>query len=86
MTARDWGKDAHDTAIAHLDRCDAWLAYFDEGEPDGERPDFDDPSSAPYCGCQTCLVRETLHAAWPVIDEAIRSGDFDSDWDKDRAS
>lgn len=73
---RDWGLEAHDAAINHLDQCDAWLAYFDN-EDEEERPAGQDPASAPYCGCQTCLVREVLYAAWPIIEEGVRSGDFD---------
>lgn len=74
----DWGREAHDKAVNHLDACDMWQAYYDN-EDEEERPAGDDPASAPYCACQTCLVREVLYAAWPVIEEAVRSGDFDSD-------
>lgn len=28
--------------------------------------------SAPYCGCDTCLVREILDGAWPILLEAAR--------------
>lgn len=77
-TPRDWGFEAHQAAEQHLDACDAWLAYYDDPD-EQERPAGDDPASAPYDGCQTCLIREALHAAWPVIEEAVRSGDFDSD-------
>jgi hypothetical protein len=27
---------------------------------------------APYCGCDTCLVREVLYGAWPHLLEAAR--------------
>lgn len=27
--------------------------------------------------CDDCTVREVLTAAWPIIEAAIRSGDFD---------
>lgn len=30
--------------------------------------DFD--GAAPYCGCETCLVREILSAAWPHLERA----------------
>lgn len=30
--------------------------------------DFD--GVAPYCGCDTCLVREILSAAWPHLERA----------------
>lgn len=41
--------------------------------------------AGPYCGCETCIVREVLDAAWPILEEAalaerlekldLRSGD-----------
>lgn len=74
---RDWGAEAHQAAIDHLDVCDAWEAYYEEGEPEGARPAGEHPAMSPYCGCQTCMVREVLSAAWPVIEEAVRSGDLD---------
>ena len=30
------------------------------------------PAQAPYCGCGTCDVRETLVAAWPFLLMAAR--------------
>lgn len=57
--------------------CNEWLTFYDEGEPEGQRPAGEDPSTAPYCGCETCVIREVLSAAWPVIEEGVRSGDFD---------
>lgn len=38
-----------------------WLD--DEGIDTGEWPDL----AGPYDGCDTCLVREVLHAAWPYM-------------------
>lgn len=74
MTGYDWGREAHDAAVAHWDACEAWMDWYDGGEVKGERPAGGDPASAPYCGCQNCVVREVLYAAWPVIEEAIRAG------------
>lgn len=40
--------------------------------------DFDDPrwnevdQAGPFCGCDTCEVREILDAAWPHLLEAAR--------------
>lgn len=73
----DWGWRAQQVAEAHLDTCNEWLSFYEEGEPEGQRPAGEDPSIAPYCGCDTCIVREVLSAAWPVIEEGVRSGDFD---------
>ena len=28
--------------------------------------------TAPYCGCETCLVREILTGAWPMLLEAAK--------------
>lgn len=69
----DWSVVAHQAAEDHLEECELWMSWFDEGEPEGERPAGEDPSSAPYDGCQTCVIRETLHAAWPVIEEGLRA-------------
>lgn len=74
---RDWGYEAHQAAVKHLDACDEWMVFYDEGEPEDLRPAGEDPSIAPYDGCQDCTVREALYAAWPIIEEAVRSGDFD---------
>lgn len=85
MTApeRDWGFEAQQAAEKHLDLCDAHMYWEEEGEAEGEdRPEGESPAIGPYCGCQTCTVRETLYAAWPIIEEAVRSGDFDSEQDK----
>ena len=37
-------------------------------EDDPTNPDIDYPASAPWDGCDTCVVREVLHAAWPIIE------------------
>lgn len=31
----------------------------------------DDPAYGPWCGCDTCQVRETLHAALPHLEKAV---------------
>ena len=37
-----------------------------------------DQLAGPVCeGCQTCTIREILDAAWPILLEGARSGDFD---------
>lgn len=58
----DAGEAAQRAAEAHLDACQA--AEF--GEENGEE-NVESPAVAPYCGCTTCDVRETLAAAWPII-------------------
>lgn len=41
-------------------------------EEDGEAPHEDSPEwdeVGPFCGCDTCIVREVLDAAWPYLKE-----------------
>lgn len=57
----DWGRLAHDAAAEHLDKC--WTSY-DDGA--------DCPSTEPFCGCETCCIRETLAGAWPIIERMIQ--------------
>ena len=44
---------------------------MDDEEPEIEMPDM----AGPFCGCMTCQVRETLHAAWPSLRAAALRGD-----------
>jgi len=53
---------AQQAAEQHLEAC--WA--FEHGEVD-DAPDF----SAPFCGCETCQVREVLHAAWPHLRQGL---------------
>lgn len=63
----DYGHQAHAAAERHLNACHAAMYAEEDGEPDVENP-----AIAPFCGCQTCVVREALHAAWPIIQQAVR--------------
>lgn len=65
---RDYGLEAHQAAEKHLEACD----YALHVEIDGEAPDFPE-TAGPYCGCETCIVREVLFAAWPILLEAARA-------------
>jgi hypothetical protein len=63
---RDFGVEAQQAAEAHLAACDDALEA--EQDPDAE---FEWPMLAgPYCGCPTCVVREVLHAAWPIFEQS----------------
>jgi hypothetical protein len=54
-------------AEAHLAACQE--AMWNEEEPDPTKwPES--PASAPFCGCETCVVREVLYAGWQVFEEA----------------
>lgn len=59
MTQEEHWKRAHDKALAHLDAC---LMEIHE--------DADDtPASAPFCGCDVCIVREVLYAAYDELEQ-----------------
>lgn len=70
MTERDYFLEAHQAADAHLAAC--YAAYY--AEPEGEGPLPESPASAPFCACETCEIREILHAAWPILREAALAG------------
>lgn len=60
---RDWGLEAHQAAEAHL----GLLWAMENGEGDGP-----EETAGPWCGCETCVIREVLHAAWPYMIEAAK--------------
>jgi hypothetical protein len=62
---RDYEYEAHKAAEAHLAALGEALDLEEEGEPNVVWPD----SAGPYDGCQTCEIRETLYAAWPIMQE-----------------
>jgi len=77
---RDYGMEAQAAAEKHLNDCMAWLDYQESdgvaeaygvsttpGIPEGL---VVDPASAPFDGCDTCVVREVLFAAWPIMVES----------------
>lgn len=66
----DLGVVAQRAAEARLrDVTDRYWAEQD-GEDESAWDGFD--GIAPYCGCDTCLVREVLFAAWPHMLEAAK--------------
>lgn len=77
---RDWGRLAFDEGLARWRQFQE-ASYCEQGEcdhRDGEEH-TPMPEGAGYgCGgCDDCMVREVLIAAWPVMEAGIRSGDFD---------
>jgi len=56
----NWEK-AHIEAHDHLIACIS--SVLDEDET------IEDPSSAPFCGCEVCVVREVLYAACPFLEK-----------------
>lgn len=60
---------AQQAAMEHLAACQDAL-FAEEGEELDVAAGT--PAIAPYCGCDTCIVREVLHAAWPHMLELAR--------------
>lgn len=63
-----WARQLQDAATAHLEACAEaeWLQ-----EEAGDDFEIDTPAAAPFCGCTTCVVREVLVGAWPVIERMV---------------
>ena len=57
---------AHHTAEKHLDEC--YEALVDETFEVEEA--VESPAFAPFCGCNTCVVREVLTVAYPILRQA----------------
>ena len=55
---------AVNAAKVHLELCEEALYEMEEGDYD-----IDTPAQAPFCGCQTCVVREVCWAYETYIDE-----------------
>lgn len=66
----DYGFEAQKAAEAHLDAIYEFEEAYEQDWPDKDL--MDTPAIGPWCGCQTCVVREALHAAWPSLREAAR--------------
>lgn len=62
----DHGVAMQQAAERHLEAV--WAAFYaDEEAEDGAEP-VESPAVGPFCGCEVCLVRETLAGAWPEIE------------------
>jgi len=59
----EWATRAQRAAEEHLEEC--WASLDDE--------ELEPETMAPFCGCFTCQVRETLHAAMPYLRAMIRA-------------
>lgn len=64
----DVAERAQEAAEKHLAACNEALYDYDENGADATT---ESPSVAPYDGCDTCIVREVLYAAWTVIEEHV---------------
>ena len=57
MNPQEIEKAAQEAADKRL--MEAWEFYNEEG--DGRT------LAGVFCGCETCVIREVLHAAWPYL-------------------
>lgn len=71
LSTRDYGYEAQQAAEKHLAAIQAAEEAAEElGDDLVNWPD----TAGPWCGgCDTCMVRETLFAAWPILLEAARA-------------
>lgn len=70
MSSEQWDVKAQK---AGEERLQAIAEYELQTEELGEPPPIDYPAVAPWCGCDTCVVREVLDAAWPHLLELARA-------------
>lgn len=42
-------------------------------EDDDQTAPWPEDMAGPFCGCETCVVREVLHAAWPHMRNLARA-------------
>lgn len=65
----DLQRKAQHAGEERLEACNSMLWHDEEGyDADGDHPEWDE-IAGPYCGCNTCIVREILDAAWPYLRE-----------------
>jgi hypothetical protein len=63
---------ASEIVAAHLAACEQAAEAIEAIDDPALWPPS--PALAPFCGCDTCLVRETLAAIWPHIERALEAG------------
>ena len=68
----DFGYEAQQAAEKHLDACQDAL-YAEESEEGDAAELWPAELLAPFCGCTTCVVREVLVAAWPILELGFRA-------------
>jgi hypothetical protein len=50
-----------------------WEAHYAQEEAEDEQEEIPSPAVGPFCGCETCIVREVIAGAWPVIEAYFTS-------------
>lgn len=68
MTTSDLEKAAQKAAEERLNAAYEQLWSEEDGDvPREDSPEWD--AVGPFCGCETCIVREVLDAAWPYLKQ-----------------
>jgi len=62
-------RKAQSVAMAHLGACIEYEELMNETALEDFDKLPDNPAFGLWCGCDTCVVREVLHAAHPVFEE-----------------
>lgn len=71
----------HEVAEKHLAACNNYLFYTEDpwSDPDVEPPE--DVAFGPYCGCDTCVVREVLTAVYYHVHPNAVVNLLQREWD-----
>jgi hypothetical protein len=59
------------SAEAHMEAV--WAAFYADEEAEPGDAEVPSPAVGPFCGCETCVVREVLAGAWPAIEAYFAS-------------
>lgn len=68
----DHMKAAQEAAEARLAMAFDWMYHVEESE---DPHPGDTVIAAAFCGCETCVVREVVIAAWPYLYAAAHDPD-----------
>lgn len=79
MNIEDVGTEIQRKAEEHLMKCQEQLF----AEEEGIDPECEVETLAPYCGCETCIVREVLGVAWDSLVEVANSEKTEGEKDQE---
>ena len=70
-----WSQDLENEFTTYMANCESTIdAEFYEGTEFEIENDFETLSGQPFCGCETCYVREELWFLVPRIIDAYKKG------------
>ena len=79
MNIEDVGTEIQRKAEEHLMKCQEQLFGEEEGTDTGVEVE----TFGPYCGCDTCIVREVLGIAWDSLVEVANSDKTEGEKDQE---